>query len=439
MTPTDDRTPPPDDLPELPATPEGGSGRLVENILHFARVLRAAGMPVGPGKVMDAIEAVRTVGITDRAVFYWTLHAVFVNRRDQREIFDQAFHIFWRNPRILEKMMQMVLPEMKLAGDADEEDAEKVSRRVAEALSQQQEPGQDANAPDREQEQEIQLDAVMTYSDEELLQSMDFEKMSAEEIRAARRAIEKMHLPLADIPTRRFSPSSYGHKVDLRNTLRQALRSGGDIIPLQLKKRRMRPPPLVTLCDISGSMTRYSRMLLHFMHTLTNDRDRVHTFLFGTRLTNVTRYLRHKDVDEALDKISASVEDWSGGTRIGHCLHDFNRHWSRRVLTQGAVVLLITDGLDREAGKGLGAEMERLHKSCRRLIWLNPLLRFDGFAPKSLGVRALLPHVDEFRPVHSLESLEDLAKLLGEPAGIRRKGMRDWLGKLSEIEAAETA
>ncbi|UUX50285.1 VWA domain-containing protein [Nisaea acidiphila] len=436
MAPLDDRAPPPGEMPELP---ESGGGRLVENILHFARVLRAAGLPVGPGKVMDAIEAVRTVGITDREVFYWTLHAVFVNRRDQREIFDQAFHIFWRNPRILEKMMQMVLPEMQLAGDANEEDAEKISRRVSDALSQQQEQGEDASAPDREQEQEIQLDAVMTYSDEELLQGMDFEKMSAEEIRAARRAIEKMHLPLADIPTRRFSPSPYGRRVDLRNTLRQALRSGGDIIPLQLKKRRMRPPPLVTLCDISGSMTRYSRMLLHFMHTLTNDRDRVHTFLFGTRLTNVTRYLRHKDVDEALDKISASVEDWSGGTRIGHCLHDFNRHWSRRVLTQGAVVLLITDGLDREAGKGLGAEMERLHKSCRRLIWLNPLLRYDGFAPKSMGVRALLPHVDEFRPVHSLDSLEDLAKLLGEPAGIRRKGMGDWLGKLAEIEAAETA
>ncbi|WP_420404859.1 vWA domain-containing protein [Nisaea sp.] len=437
MTPLDDLEPPPGEMPDLPGTPEGGGGRLVENILHFARVLRAAGLPVGPGKVLDAIEAVRTVGITDREVFYWTLHAVFVNRRDQREIFDQAFHIFWRNPRILEKMMQMVLPEMKLAGDADEEDAETVSRRVSEALTQQQEPGQDASAPDREQEQEIQLDAVMTYSDEELLQGMDFEKMSADEIRAARRAIEKMHLPLADIPTRRFSPSPYGHKVDLRGTLRQALRSGGDIIPLQLKKRRMRPPPLVALCDISGSMTRYSRMLLHFMHTLTNDRDRVHTFLFGTRLTNVTRYLRHKDVDEALDKISASVEDWSGGTRIGHCLHDFNRHWSRRVLSQGAVVLLITDGLDREAGKGLGAEMERLHKSCRRLIWLNPLLRYDGFAPKSMGVRALLPHVDEFRPVHSLDSLEDLANLLGEPAGIRRRGMGDWLGKLAEIEAAE--
>ncbi|MEO9899826.1 VWA domain-containing protein [Nisaea sp.] len=438
MAPLDDILPP-GELPALPETPEGSSGKLVINILFFARVLRAAGLPVGPGKVLDAIEAVRTVGITDRTVFYWALHAVFVNRRDQREIFDQAFHIFWRNPRILEKMMQMVLPEMKLASDGNDDEAEEISRRVADALSQQQEAGTESSAPEEDREQEIQLDAVMTYSEQELLQSMDFEKMSAEEIRAAHRAIEKMSLPLADIPTRRFSPSRYGNKVDLRATLRQSLRSGGDIIPLQLKKRRTRPPPLVVLCDISGSMTRYSRMLLHFMHAVTNDRDRVHTFLFGTRLTNVTRYLRHKDVDEALDKISGAVEDWSGGTRIGHSLQDFNRDWSRRVLTQGAVVLLITDGLDREAGKGLGAEMERLHKSCRRLIWLNPLLRYDGFAPKSMGVRALLPHVDEFRPVHSLDSLEDLAELLGKPAGIRRSGMTGWLGKLAEIEAAEVA
>lgn len=438
MAPLDEKGPP-EDRSSLPETPEGPGGKLVDNILFFARVLRAAGLPVGPGKVLDAIEAVRTVGITDRTIFYWALHAVFVNRRDQREIFDQAFHIFWRNPRILEKMMQMVLPEMKLATDGSEDEAEQISRRVAEALSQQQETGTESSAPEEESEQEIQLDAVMTYSEQELLQGMDFEKMSTEEIRAAHRAIEKMHLPLADIPTRRFSPSRYGDKVDLRATLRQALRSGGDSIPLQLKKRRTRPPPLVVLCDISGSMTRYSRMLLHFMHAVTNDRDRVHTFLFGTRLTNVTRYLRHKDVDEALDKISGAVEDWSGGTRIGHSLQDFNRDWSRRVLTQGAVVLLITDGLDREAGKGLGAEMERLHKSCRRLIWLNPLLRYDGFAPKSLGVRALLPHVDEFRPVHSLDSLEDLAELLGKPAGIRRSGMSGWLGKLAEIEAAEVA
>jgi uncharacterized protein len=421
------------DRSALPAPSEGG-GRLVDNIMHFARVLRAAGLPVGPGKVIDAVRAVAAVGVTDRTAFYWALHAVLVNRRDQRELFDQAFHIFWRNPKILERMMQMVLPAFRTA-EADP-DAQQASRRIADALSQGEQPGDGAG---EEREEEIQLDAVMTYSDTEVLRAMDFEKMSADEVRRARAAIQQMRLPLMQVPTRRFRPSGARARVDLRATLKAALRTGGDVIPLRFKTRRMRTPPLVALCDISGSMSRYSRMLLHFMHTLSNDRDRVHTFLFGTRLTNVTRYLRYKDVDEALEKVSGVVDDWSGGTRIGQCLHDFNRLWSRRVLTQGAVVLLITDGLDRDAGTGLHAEMERLHKSCRRLIWLNPLLRFDGFAPKSLGVRAILPQVDEFRPVHSLESLEQLAVALAGDGGRRGVGMRDWLARLAEVEAGTKA
>jgi uncharacterized protein len=197
--------------------------------------------------------------------------------------------------------------------------------------------------------------------------------------------------------------------------LRAALRAGG-LIELKRKSPRRRPPPLVVLCDISGSMSRYSRLFLHFMHSITNDRDRVFTFVFGTRLTNITRYLRFRDVDVALDKVAASVEDWSGGTRIGHSIHDFNRLWSRRVLGQGAVVMLITDGLDRDAGTGLAHEMDRLHRSCRQLIWLNPLLRYEGFEPRSLGMRAMLPYVDEFRPVHNLESLETLIEVISGAA-----------------------
>ena len=209
--------------------------------------------------------------------------------------------------------------------------------------------------------------------------------------------------------------------------MRAALRSGSDTIPLRWKQPRRRHPPLVVICDISGSMSRYSRMLLHFMHAITNDRDRVHTFLFGTRLTNVTRYLRHKDIDVALAKVTNAVEDWSGGTRIGESLSDFNRQWTRRVLGQGAVVILISDGLDRDAGRGLTEEMDRLHKSCRRLIWLNPLLRFEGFEPKSQGIRAILPHVDDFRPVHNLLSLGELIEALSRPPGRRREGMDEWL------------
>jgi uncharacterized protein with von Willebrand factor type A (vWA) domain len=174
-------------------------------------------------------------------------------------------------------------------------------------------------------------------------------------------------------------------------------------------------------------MSRYARLALHFMHTLTNDRDRVHCFVFGTRLTNVTRYLRQKDVDQALEQVGEAVQDWYGGTRIGHCLHEFNRVWSRRVLGQGAIVLLITDGLDRDNAEGLAAEAERLHKSCRRLIWLNPLLRYEGYRPKSQGAKALMPHVDEFRPVHNLESLGQLAEVLSRPIMRRQEGVSAWL------------
>ncbi len=401
--------------------PETG-GRLLANLMHFARTLRAAGLPVGPGKVIDAVQAVETVGITDRRDFYWTLHAVFVNRPDQRLIFDQAFHIFWRNPDLLKKMMGLVLPELRV--EAEEDRGAEMARRLAEALhpGQQQETGEP-----EETETETEIDAVMTFSDREQLRGMDFEKMSLDELARARAAIARLRLPVQDVPTRRFAPDRRGARADLRATMRAALRSGG-LIELKRKSRRRRPPPLVVLCDISGSMSRYSRVFLHFMHTVTNDRDRVHDFVFGTRLTNITRYLRHRDVDLALERVGEAVADWSGGTRIGHSIAEFNRLWSRRLLGQGAIVLLITDGLDRDAGAGLAREMDRLHRSCRRLIWLNPLLRYEGFEPRSLGMKAMMPYVDEFRPVHNLESLEALIAVLSAPFA-RRGAAAAWQHK----------
>ena len=396
--------------------------KLVPNIMHFGRVLRSTGMPVGPGKILDAVQAVQAVGIASRRDFYWSLHAVFVNRRDQHEIFDQAFHIFWRDPHLLERMLGLLMPQMP--GEEELPPEEPPNRRVMEALNPENKDGKD---PEEEKEPEIDVEATMTASSNELLQKMDFEDMSAEEISQAKAAIARMRLPIHEIPTRRFRRSQRPVRIDMRATLRAALRSGGSVIPLQYRKRRRRPPPLVILCDISGSMGRYTRMLLHFMHAITNDRDRVSTFLFGTRLTNVTRHLRNKDIDVAVEKCTETVEDWSGGTRIGESLADFNRFWSRRVLGQGAVLLLISDGLDRDAGRGLNIEMERLHKSCRRLIWLNPLLRFDGFEPKSQGIRAILPHVDEFRPVHNLESLTELIEALNSQLIRRQEGMSEWL------------
>jgi uncharacterized protein with von Willebrand factor type A (vWA) domain len=399
-------------LPEVDGDDRAG-GKIAANIMHFARVLRAAGLPVGPGKVLDGFAAVQTVGLGNREDFYWALHAVFVNRRDQREIFDQAFHIFWRNPQLLERMSALILPTLVDQQPPDE--AEEINRRLAEALKGDQPDAGEDDGGD-EDEPEVTVDAVMTWSAREVLQEMDFEKMSSEELDQAKRAIARMRLPIMEVPTRRFRRDPSGARIDMRATLRSALRSGGGSIPLQYRKQRRRHPPLVVLCDISGSMSRYSRMILHFMHAITNDRDRVHTFLFGTRLTNVTRYLRYKDVDDALDRVADAVDDWSGGTRIGHSLHEFNLKWSRRALSQGAVVLLITDGLDRDAADGLEDEIVRLHKSCRRLIWLNPLLRYDRYEPKSLGARALLPHVDDFRSVHNLESLSQLAEALTRPS-----------------------
>ena len=395
------------------------AGRLAENIMHFGRTLRAAGLPAGPGKVLAAIRAVETVGVRRRDDFYWALHAVFVNRRDQQDLFDQAFEIFWRNPQILERMMGLLLPDVQPTIGRNPDDANAINRRLAEALRAGHAGGEEART--ERAEDEVEIDSVLTYSDREVLRHMDFEQMSAAEIAQAKAAIAAMRLPILTLPMRRFRPAPAGNRADLRATMRAALRSGGDTIPLRWKQQQRRHPPLVVICDISGSMSRYSRMLLHFLHAVTSDRDRVHSFVFGTRLTNVTRYLRHKDIDVALEKVASAVVDWAGGTRIGACLHDFNRTWARRVLGQGAVVLFISDGLDRDNAEGLRGEVERLHRSCRRLIWLNPLLRYEGYEPKSLGAKAIMPHVDDFRTVHNLESLTQLTDVLSEPISRRQE------------------
>lgn len=395
----------------------GDHGQFTANLMGFARLLRAAGLPVGPGAILTAIEAVRAVGLGDRRDFRAALHAVFVTRHDQTPLFDQAFRLFWRRPS---GAAAADGPSPSLVNPPSPGEDEALLRRLAEGLA---EPAADRprQAPDR-----LERDAALTFSAAEALHKRDFEQMSRDELAQAKAAIATLRLHQRRRRTRRFAADPQGPRIDLRATLRSGLRDGGDIIWLKRRRPRLEPPPLVILCDISGSMSRYSRLFLHFMHAVSNDRARVHTFLFGTRLTNVTRHLRHRDVDLALDEIAAAVEDWSGGTRIGDCLADFNRLWSRRVLGQGASVLFISDGLDRAAGAGLGPTMERLHKSCGRLIWLNPLLRWDGFEPKSQGMKAILPHVDELRPVHNLASLATLAEALARPAPRRLEAAGLW-------------
>jgi uncharacterized protein len=389
-------------------------GRLAENVMHFARVLRVAGLPIGPDRVIDAVRAVETVGLERREDFYWTLASVFLGKREQFEVFDQAFHIFWRDPQLLERAMALMMPEDYASEKAQETPA---NNRVSEAFSTGLSPKEHAG---EEAPEKVELDATLTFSAREVLQHADFETMSNEELAQAKALLARMRLPIRDIRTRRFQSEPHGTRVDLRATLQASLRGGSQMIPLKRRSPRWRHPPLVVLCDISGSMNRYSRVFLHFMHAITNDRDRVHTFVFGTRLTNVTRCLRNRDVDVAMSDVAESVADWSGGTRIGAALREFNLRWSRRMLGQNAVVLLITDGLDSDVGQGLPEEMDRLHRSCRQLIWLNPLLRYEGFEARPAGIRAMLPHVDNFLPAHNIQSLVDLTAVLDEHEVSRR-------------------
>jgi uncharacterized protein len=254
--------------------------------------------------------------------------------------------------------------------------------------------------------------------------------MTAAEIAAAKEAIKRLVMPLALVRTRRLAPHARGHLLDIRRTFRASLKGGGAFIDLRFIGPKTKPPPIVALLDISGSMSQYSRLFLHFLHALTDARKRVSTFLFGTRLTNVTRALRERDPDDALSACSASVPDWSGGTRIASSLHAFNRLWARRVLAQGPIVLLITDGLERDGDDTLDFEIDRLHRSCRRLIWLNPLLRFEGFEARARGIKTMLPHVDEFRPIHNLDSMAGLVAALqrrGDGAG----DPKAWLQKVA--------
>jgi uncharacterized protein with von Willebrand factor type A (vWA) domain len=386
----------------------GSKGLLSGNVMHFARLLRAAGLRIGPDRVIDCVRALELANCERRDDWYWTMSAVLLSKEEQRPIFDQAFRIFWRDPQLAQKMMQALLPKTYGRAAKDEEQ----SQRLSDALFSQRNQ-REARAVE---EQKVELDARLTFSSREVLQRMDFDTMSAAELAEAKRMLRELRLPLPMIRTRRYRPSPRGTRVDLRATLRESLREGGDVIPLVRGATIDIHPPLVVLCDISGSMNPYARMFLHFLHAITNDRDRVTVFVFGTRLTNITRQLRHRDVDVAMAKVADAIKDWSGGTRIGVCLRDFSWRWGRRVLGQNACVVLVSDGLDREAGEGLAEEMQRLHKSCRELIWLNPLLRYDKFEARPAGVRAMLPHVDRFLPVHNLKSLIDLAHAISQPA-----------------------
>ncbi len=372
--------------------------RLAENVIHFTRLLRGAGLRLGPASGLDALAAASAVDVLRREELYWALHAVLVKRPEDRAVFDQAFRLFWRDPLGVDSAMAQLLPHVRVPK------SQTVSRRVAEAWSP---PKAGPPLPEK-----MEFDAALTFSADEVLRTRDFDQMSAEELARAKRLVARLAVTPRPVRTRRFAPDPHGARIDLAQTMRESRKTFGDLAPLRFRSRIELPPPLVVLCDISGSMGRYSEVMLHFLHALLGARARVHAFLFATRLTNVTRILKRRDPDEALARCGREVTDWAGGTRLRASLREFNRAWSRRVLGHGAVVLLVTDGLDRDPEPGLAAEAGRLHRSCRRLIWLNPLLRWEGFEPRAQGVKILLANVDEHRPVHNLENLAALGRAL---------------------------
>ena len=390
---------------------------LAENVLHFARVLRQAGLPVGTDRVKLCLEALRVAGLGSRADFKATLAACLIDRAEHRALFEQAFHIFWRDPDLLGRVLAMLLPRAKgRTGTPPPPE----NRRLAEALFPQPPQWQ----PPREPEpQRVEIQAQLSFSERELLRQRDFETMSPAEWAEAKRLLQRLRPFFEARPTRRYRPAPRG-RLDWRATLRAQGRQ--ELAPPRWRQPRLRPAPLIILADISGSMSRYSRMLLHLAHGLSNparldgagrQAPKVHSFVFGTRLTPITRSLRTRDPDLAVAAVARQVADWSGGTRISASLHAFNRDWARRVLSSDATVLLISDGLEQggEADphcEQLAFEARRLRLACRRLIWLNPLLRFARFEPRAAGIKALLPEVSRHLPAHNLASLEDLAELL---------------------------
>ncbi len=387
-------------------------GNLTTHILAFGYLLREMGVPVSPGQMLDLIGALEHVPLTSREDFRATMRCMLILRAEDLPLFDLAFEFYWTpTPAARPDMvlMQSLLPKVK------------VPRRH---LRLRQRPEEESESPPKEEREREEVEVQLTFSRDEQLRTKDFAQCTWEEVQAAKELIQRMRWRVEERPTRRRRPDRRGRLLDFRRTLRRSMRHGG--VPLQLAWRETvtTPRPVVVICDISGSMERYSRILLQFVYAITEGLGDVESFVFGTRLTRITRQLRHRDIDEAIDRVSKHVLDWSGGTRIGDAIKEFNFHWGRRVLGRGPVVLLISDGWDRGDPEVLRREMDRLQRSCHRLIWLNPLLGTPGYEPLTVGMQAALPFVDDFLPVHNLVSLEQLGErlsTLSERPPVRRQ------------------
>jgi uncharacterized protein with von Willebrand factor type A (vWA) domain len=390
---------------------------LPEHVLAFGYLLREMGIAVSPGQMVDLVGALEHISLANREDFKAAMRCMLILRHEDLPLFDMAFEFFWRKAAgndLETELMQMVIPQVKVP-------------RKQLRLPKRPPPEQPPEAEQEQEREEIELQ--LTFSRDEALHHKDFGQFSWEEVQACKDLMRQMRWKVKERPTRRRKPARIGRILDFRRTLRQNMRYGGEPVELAWRETQTEPRPLVVICDISGSMERYSRILLQFVHTITADYPHVESFVFGTRLTRITRQLRHRDIDEAVESVTRQVVDWSGGTRIGEAVREFNFRWGRRVLGRGPVVLLISDGWDRGDPEMLSREMDRLQRSCHRLIWLNPLLGSPGYEPLTLGMQAALPYVDDFLPVHNLVSLEQLgAKLASIGQQRPARGQRPAVG-----------
>ncbi|MGH2460116.1 MAG: vWA domain-containing protein [Chloroflexota bacterium] len=406
---------------EEPKTEADFSG-LLRNVVLFARLLRRAGMTVGTGQILDLTRALEVIDVSNRLDFYHTARVILVGRREDLPVFDTLFRLFWNaktayflKERAAENRKAPLVMDPIEDCVPDQGDVDSSLPRTLEILDQDE--ANDEDAPEDDGTPRTQV--LLAYSHDEILRHKDFENYTSDELQRARRLMQEMRWKIARRRTRRFEANPLGRFLDLRRTIRQNLRNGGEVFALSHRRHRTRPRPLVLICDISGSMDRYSRTLLQFLHTVEHGLDRVEAFVFATRLTRITRQLRTRDPGSALNEVSRAVQDWSGGTRIGEAIRTFNYTWSKRVLGRGAIVMVISDGWDRGDIEVLREEMERLQRNCYRLIWLNPLLGLPSYQPLTQGIQAALPYVDDFMPVHNLDSLEALGKHLQRIEGRR--------------------
>jgi uncharacterized protein len=388
------------------------TSNLPRNLLVFGRLLRRLGIDVHTGRLVDVTEALQHVDLGSRDEVYYTCRALLVYRHEDLPIFDRAFEAFWMGRGVPVRSLPMeARSDNKLEGDDANADAD--------AGSKEQDPAYDGNA----EATSIDEVAMPTWSDTAALADKDFAEFTPDEVAIARSALDQLVWTPGERRTRRWV-RGHGSRIDLRRAFAKSLRTGGDVLTLPRRTRRTRPRSLVLLCDVSGSMERYSRMLLHFVHALSRRHRRVETFLFSTELTRITKELRTRWLDQAATAVSRAVPDWSGGTRIGAAISEFHRRWARRVLRGGPVVLLISDGWDRGDPIELSDQVAWLQRSSHRLIWLNPLIGTIGYAPLTRGLQAALPFVDDFLPVRTLSNLADLAlhlNTLAAPARHRRR------------------